>query len=223
MVLVDVSNTCLDAADAVSLAEGIKTSKHAKTIVEMNMSNNKIWHTSHSKTLGNPMGFVSLLQLIGKCPELKYMSLAGNRIESAIDSCRIRSVISNEIGVRPHTLTREIWKVPTTCLEYLDVRGCGMFRRIGSLKEVLEDIERCQEMNFFMKCLSTGYGVIMDGSNTKMPLRWENRSPADVALQILGRHGISASTWASRKAEVYAMLRKWVSGGEILNHGDPDS
>ena len=148
------------------------------------------------------------------------MSLAENRVESAIDSARIRSAIANEIGVRPHTLTREVRKVPTTCLKCLDVRGCGMFRRTGSLRELLEDIERWQEVIFFMKCLSTAYGVRMDGSNTKMPVMWENRSPPDVALQILGKHDISVASWEGKKTEVYAMLRKWVSGREILRHDD---
>ena len=39
----------------------------------------------------------------------------------------------------------------------------------------------------------------MHGDNTKMPLQWENRSPSDVALQILKKHGLEKNWMKNKK------------------------
>ncbi len=119
LLIINASNSQLSCSDAVAMAEGIQTSKHRFTVLEINISNNRIWHTTHSKTLGNPSGYVSMIQLAGYCVVLERLLLRNNVVESAVDSTRIRSVISTEIGVKPHSLTREIWKVPMTVVNVL--------------------------------------------------------------------------------------------------------
>jgi hypothetical protein len=160
--------------------------------------------------------------LIAVCPNLLQLSLQGNAVESGTDSVKIRNAISMEIGARPHHMTRAIWKVPTTKLECLDVRGCGLFSHVGSLHNVLEDIERCQEMKFFFSCLSQVYGLRIDGANTPMPIQWENRSPADVALQLMKKHKIKASAWVGNKTKCFELLKQWDLGKDILLHGEDD-
>ena len=219
LVSLDASTSHLSAADAIALAEGIRTSKHAMTVRKLDISNNRVWHTNHSKTLGNPQGMVQILQLIRHCPNLNILNISANLVESAIDSRRIRNVISTEIGVKPHILTRDVWRVPSTSLETLDVRDCGLFLQTGSLREVLENIERYQEIIFFFTCLSKTYKKKMTGDNTKMPLQWENRSPADVALQILSKHHIPVTTWSEKRQPLFQLLKQWNAGDEILVHG----
>jgi hypothetical protein len=175
--------------------------------------------------LGHPNGICNVIQLIGHCPKLLMLSLAYNIVESSSDSIKIRKSISSEIGVKPHYLTREIWKVPATNLNCLDIRGCNIFCHTGSLRNTLEDIERCQEIKYFFKCLSNIYNIEINGSNTKFPLHWENRSPADVALQIMKKHNISPSSWKNKKTELFQLLKQWTYGMGILLHeenGDSD-
>jgi len=83
----------------------------------------------------------------------------------------------------------------------------------------LENVERCQEMKYFFQCLSTVYSKQMHGDNTKMPLQWENRSPSDVALQILKKHGLEKN-WMKNKKNVFNLLKKWDVGDDIVLHGD---
>lgn len=70
--------------------------------------------------------------------------------------------------------------------------------------------------------MSTVCGKTMNGGNTTMPLQWENRSPADVALQMMKKHNIPTSTWVNKKKETFALLRQWQVGTEVLLHEEEE-
>ena len=77
-------------------------------------------------------------------------------------------------------------------------------------------VARAQEMQFFFRCVSLAYGKQMNGANTPMPLQWDDRSPAEVATQIVVKHGFAADTWSSRKVVAECLMREWEGAPEVL-------
>ena len=85
-----------------------------------------------------------------------------------------------------------------------------------SLEDVLTHVARAQEMQFFFRCVSLAYGKQMNGANTPMPLQWDDRSPAEVATQIVVKHGFAADTWSTRKVVAECLMREWEGAPEVL-------
>ena len=155
------------------------------------------------------------------------MILKDNVVESASDARRIRSAIVNEIGAVPHALTKAIWRVPVTSIQKLDMTRCKIFpeflHKVERTKHnrlpfdvVVSHIERAQEMMFFFKCLSEVYEKDMNGANTTMPLHWDGLSPADVAMQILVKHGFTSDSWLANRDAALNLMRKWQGAPDIL-------
>ena len=223
----DLSHSSLHCSDAVALASALRKSFHISSLVELDVSSNNIWQTAHSRTLGHANGYVCLLQVIRHAPKLKHLILKDNPVDSESDARRIRSAIVGEIGAVPHALTKAIWRVPVTSIQKLDVTGCKVFRGHSkkfenidnhdlSCANVKSHIERAQEMMFFFKCLSKAFGKEMNGANTIMPLHWEGLSPADVAMQILVKHGFPSESWSSKRAVAIRLMREWEEAPNVL-------